>query len=90
MTRNQLEIASIASDLKRVALGLEQNSLAVAECFLREVMGRKDEIDVRELPEYIVGIIKKLATLNIKENKDRLAEDCLMYSTLLQNFSCRF
>ena len=82
----------MASDLKRVALGLERQSLAMAERFFQEALKRKDEINLSHLPDYLDKIIRKISVINLRnlsEDSERVAEDCLMYSTLLQNFTRR-
>ena len=87
MTQNQYAIESMASDLKRVCLGLQRNSITVACRFLEEAKKRNLEIK-QPLPEYINNIMEQ--SMNIRINgcdRSETAEDCLMYSTLLQNFA---
>jgi len=89
MTKNaKLAIQSMAMDLKRVSLGLQRNSLTMAERFLEEARKRKKEINLSAYPDYIARLVQKVSTLRLKE-KDKLSEDCLMYSILLQNFASK-
>lgn len=77
---NKFILESIASDLKRVALGLYRGSDTVAQRFLIEALKRKNELDAKEIAPYI----KKL-----KNNLDKkmTPDDALMYSTLIQNYT---
>lgn len=79
-------IQSMAMDLKRVSLGVHNNSFRMAERFLKEAKKREQEISGCFFPSYINKILKKICKLKIKRNI-KIAEDVMMYSTLLQNFS---
>ncbi|MDO8512924.1 MAG: hypothetical protein Q7S37_00255 [bacterium] len=81
-------IQSMAMDLKRISLGLQRNSVIMAERFLTEAQKREKEISYSSCPEYITNILKKIKIINLKNNS-KIAEDAQMYSTLLQNFSSR-
>ena len=48
--------------------------------FLNEALRRKNELYVEEIPPYIQKLLNKL-------NKNINADDALMYSTLIQNYS---
>jgi len=78
--KNKLILESMASDLKRVALGLHRGSNKMAERFLEESLKRKEELDMNEVAPYLKKFISKL-------DKKIEAEDALMYSTLIQNYS---
>ncbi|OGK57061.1 hypothetical protein A3J15_01950 [Candidatus Roizmanbacteria bacterium RIFCSPLOWO2_02_FULL_38_10] len=77
---NKFILESLASDLKRVALGLHRGSNNMAIRFLNEALRRKNELYVEEIPPYIQKLLNKL-------NKNINADDALMYSTLIQNYS---
>lgn len=77
-------IQSMAMDLKRVSLGIHNGSYTMAERFLEEAKKRKDEIN-GSYPAYIANIFKLINRIELK--KKNSAEDAMMYSTLLQNFS---
>lgn len=91
MTKEEKEklkttIESLAMDLKRVALGLHRGSFRMAERFKQEAFKRGLELESQPLNEYL----KKLLTntrKSLTSNTERTAEDALMYSTLLQNFT---
>lgn len=78
--KNKFILESLASDLKRVALGLHRRSNAMAERFLEEALKRKNEVEVKEVKPYIIKILNHL-------NKDISSDDALMYSTLIQNYT---
>ena len=80
--KNKYILASLASDLKRVALGLHRGSNAMAEKFLQESLKRKEEVDMKSVAPYVK---KLLQNLNSKIDADR----ALMYGTLFQNYSQR-
>lgn len=79
---NKYILESLASDLKRVAIGLHRGSNTMAERFLIEALKRKDELDVNEIAPYIKNLLENL-------NKKISSDDALMYSTLIQNYSQR-
>lgn len=87
MTCNdKLEIAAMAMDLKRVSLGLQRGSFTMAERFLKEARSRKKDLNLSSYPQYIIKLVQKVSNISL-DNKDQVSEDCLMYSTLLQNFA---
>lgn len=87
MTKNKTEIAALAMDLKRIALGYHSGSTKTAVRFTQEALKRKEEIDVRYEAEYINKILKTLPKTLSQKDKKRLAEDALMYSTIFQNYA---
>lgn len=82
---NKLALASMAMDLKRVALAYHNKSLNTAKRFYEEALKRKDEVDLTTVKPYVQKILRKVALLETQKS-DRIAEDALMYSTLLQNY----
>ncbi|MBI2051585.1 hypothetical protein HYT33_02365 [Candidatus Roizmanbacteria bacterium] len=80
MKNNKFILKSLASDLKRVALGKYRGSNEMASRFLEEALKRKGEVEMKEVAPYIKNILEKI-------NKNVNAEDALMYSTLLQNYT---
>ncbi|OGG34919.1 hypothetical protein A2363_01715 [Candidatus Gottesmanbacteria bacterium RIFOXYB1_FULL_47_11] len=76
---NKIVLASLAMDLKRVALGLHRKSNSMADRFLQEAMQRKKEVDTKKLLPYMQHILMKL-------NSNIDAENALMYSTRIQNY----
>jgi hypothetical protein len=78
--KNKYILESLASDLKRVALGLNRGSNKMADRFLEESLKRKEELNIEEVAPYIRKLL---------DNLDRKldADDALMYSTLVQNYS---
>ncbi len=85
MTKTQLELASISMDLKRVALGYERNSNAMALKFSQEAQRRIRNLDHSYLKPYVKKLLLNLENVLLQEDTQKVAEDALMYSTLLQN-----
>lgn len=77
---NKYILESLASDLKRVALGLHRGSNTMAQRFLGEAIKRKSEIEIKMVAPYIKKIIDKL-------DKNINAENALMFSTIIQNYT---
>ena len=87
MSKNQIALSSLAMDLKRVALGYHRGSNVMGERFLSEALKRKTEVDVSVVKPYVKKLLEKIEFLVNEKDKQKLAEDALMYSTLFQNAS---
>lgn len=87
MGNQKVILSSLAMDLNRVAIGLHRGSKAMAKRFLKEVLARKSEIDIKSVPPYIRTILSNLDTT--KKLDDKFADDALMYSTLFQNYALK-
>lgn len=85
MDRNKAALSSIALDLKRVAINYHHGSVSTANRFFEEAMKRKGEIDQRKLRPYLKEILTRLDKLTSSGDKEKIAEDALMYSVLFQN-----
>jgi hypothetical protein len=87
---NKIILESLSMDLLRVAKGFHRGSYKMAERFLEEALIRKYEIEENDLKPYfkntLVKMEKSLNGLDIKKK----AEDALMYSTLVRNYSQTF
>ncbi|VVA44158.1 conserved hypothetical protein [Candidatus Roizmanbacteria bacterium] len=77
---NKFILESLASDLKRVALGLHRGSNMMAQRFLDEALKRKSEVEIKIVAPYIKQILARL-------DKNIDAENALMFSTLIQNYT---
>ncbi|MEK7070181.1 MAG: hypothetical protein AAB966_00060 [Patescibacteria group bacterium] len=77
---NKYILESLASDLKRVALGKHRGSDSMANRFLEEALKRRNEVEMNSLKPYLKKILGKL-----NENID--ADEALMYGTLIQNYT---
>lgn len=82
-------IGALAMDLKRVALGYHQGSTKTAERFLEEALKRQKELKFRKNSLYLNKLLKLLTKLAKEKDKEKLAEDALMYSTLFQNYALK-
>lgn len=76
-------------DLKRVALGYHRGSVVMAKRFLEEALKTKKEVDKKSTKPYIRKILTDLEKIRNKKDLKDVAEDTLMYSTLLQNASLK-
>lgn len=77
---NKYVLQSLASDLKRVALGLHRGSNTMAKRFLDEALKRKNELNSKKVAPYIKTLLN-----NVDEKIN--SDDALMYSTLIQNYT---
>lgn len=82
---NKIALASLAMDLKRVALAYHRSSEKVAERFFQEALKRKNEVDISKTKPYIAILLKNFEKIKLEKNWEKKAEDALMYSTLFQN-----
>lgn len=80
---NKIVLGSLASDLKRVAIGLQRGSLTMADRFAQEVNKRRQQLKIVELPTYLQKLLNNL-DIAVKN-----ADTALMFSTLFQNFSTK-
>lgn len=85
--KNKQILEALASDLKRISLGLQRKSISMASRFSREALARKKEIEISLLDPYMQKILQDLDQLILSSNTDRKAEDALMYSILIQNYA---
>ncbi len=77
---NKYILESLASDLKRVAIGMYRGSNQMAEKFLEEALKRKKELKRDEIPFYINNLLNHL-------NQKISPDYALMCSTLIQNYT---
>ena len=82
---NKVALSSLALDLKRIALAYHRGSEKVASRFFKEALKRKQEIDVLEIKPYVVDLLEKFEKIKSYKDRQKKAEDALMYSILFQN-----
>jgi hypothetical protein len=85
MIQADVSLAALSMDLKRVALALYAHSDKVADRFIHESLEKKNRIDVTALRPHVRRLLTNLDTVLAQKDKEKLAEDALLYSTLLQN-----
>ena len=90
MNKTKIALESLSMDLLRVALGYHRGSILMAKRFTEEALKRKDEINVLEVKPYLAKILNKLPSVLLNEDKNRIAEDALMYSILCKNYAKKF
>ena len=83
---NKIALESLVMDLKRVALGYHRGSLKMANRFSEEALKRKNEIDLANVKPYIKVLLTRLDIILINKDPNKIADDTLMTSTLLQNY----
>ncbi len=86
---NKILLESMALDLKRVALGAHSKSTKMAERFLQEVFKRSEQLDYQGMPKSLSKLLIHMHNALDATNSKRLADNALMYSTLLISFSKR-
>ena len=89
MSETKIAISSLALDLKRVATGYWNGSNQTALRFSEEALKRKEEIANVEVKPYIRKFLNSLPEILAQKDKQKLAEDALMYSTLFQNYALK-
>lgn len=85
--RNRIAMESLAMDLKRVALGYHRGAIVVAKRFSEEALKREQEIDKSKVKPYIRKILQEIEHILHGKDEQKIAEDALMISTILQNYS---
>ena len=80
-------MASLAMDLKRMAMFINRGSWKNAERFKEEALKRWEEIDEKKLKPYIKKYYNQLPEILNQKDKKEIAEDALMYSTIFQNYA---
>jgi hypothetical protein len=90
MNSNKIAIESLSMDLLRVALGYHRGSQKMAERFLEEVQERIDDIQKSKLKPYFARILKNLPSDLSDTDKERVAENALMYSVICKNYAKNF
>ena len=88
MSKEKIAISSLSMDLKRIALGFNNGSEKTAKRFTQEALKRREEIS--NLPPYLKKIINILPQALSQKDKQKLAEDALMYSTIFQNYVTKY
>lgn len=86
MNNQKLIVESLAMDLKRVSLGLYRGSNIMAERFREEALKRSLELESQTFNNYLKKLLRGTKK-SLRSDKERVAEDILMYSTLFQNFA---
>lgn len=87
---NKVIIESMSMDLKRVALGLSRGSFTMANRFAQEAIKRKSEVDTSSIKPYLKKLLEKMEQSLKQDDKQKIAEDSLMFSTLFQNYTQKF
>lgn len=86
MNKNKLILSALSMDLKRLAIATFRGSFVMASKFKEETRKRRNEVNINELEPYMKNVLSKISILLSSYDQDRIAEDGLMYSTIIQNY----
>ncbi len=84
-----ISLSSMAMDLKRAAAGYWRGSDKMAQRFWQEALARRTEIDKSSVAPYVSNLLDNMDSLMNSSDKQKIAEDLLLYSILFQNASLR-
>lgn len=90
MDNNKIAIESLSMDLLRVALGYHKGSNKMADRFSKEALKRIDEVDHSMVRPYFTRWLKIMPNAISNKNKDVVAEDALMFSTITKNYAKKY
>ena len=79
---DKVTLLSLSMDLKRITTSIQRGSMSNAERFSKEAQ-RWIKSDTKD--HYLKGLLDKITNSLSEKNDLKKAEDCLMYSVLLQN-----
>jgi hypothetical protein len=85
MIQVNVPLAALSMDLKRVALATYNHSPKVADRFIQESLVKKNRIDITTQRSHVRHLLQNLDSVLLQKDSEKLAEDALLYSTLLQN-----
>ncbi|MEX2012511.1 MAG: hypothetical protein WD970_02010 [Patescibacteria group bacterium] len=83
----KLNLLSAAMDLKRVAVGYQNDSPEMAERFRKEALRWLKTIPTHELPDYLARAVKRLPRQLATGDQADQAETALTYSVIIQNYA---
>lgn len=82
METDKINLLSLSMDLKRICLGIQRKSFGMADEFECQA---KRWLKVKTKIYHTQEILKEVKQILDRPNSLEKAEDCLMYSVLLQN-----
>ncbi len=86
---DKLLLQSLSSDLKRITLSIQRNSLDSASRFNKEAKSWLKQSLEKSNDSSVRKILEKVSIVLDQKDDIKKAEDCLMYSVLLQNRSLK-
>lgn len=90
MNKNRIAIESLSMDLLRVALGYHKGSITMAKRFSEEALKRCSEVEKSKVKPYFSKVLDKLPSLLKEVDRNRIAEDALMYSIICKNYAKKY
>jgi hypothetical protein len=84
---NKYRLQALSQDLKRVALAFHRGSFQVALRFQNEALDRCSKIDISGEKPYLKKVLKQLNVILNRRQDVKNADNILMYSTLIQNYT---
>lgn len=86
MSETNLLIGSLSNDLFRIATFKQRGADTLAIRFLNEAKRWAEPLSKSPLKPYIQKIVNTVCSIKDEDLTLDLAEDCLMYGVLLQNY----
>lgn len=81
---DKVNLLSLSNDLKRIVTSIQRGSYDNSKRFSQEAQKWLEECK-KTNDVYLLGLLKKIEKV-LKQKEDlKKAEDCLMYSVLIQN-----
>ncbi|MEK7581220.1 MAG: hypothetical protein AAB512_02960 [Patescibacteria group bacterium] len=82
---DKITLLSLSNDLKRIVTSIQRGSNENSQRFTQEAKHWLEASETLKQNDYLTSLLKKIkVTLNKKDGLEK-AEDCLMYSVLIQN-----
>ncbi len=82
---DKVTLLSLSNDLKRIVAAIQRGSDENSLRFTEEAKHWLEESQAFAQDEYLTSLLKKIKVTLNKQNDLEKAEDCLMYSVLVQN-----
>ena len=89
MNKNKLYLLSLSSDLTRITQSIQKGSFKNSQQFSYQAQKWLKKIDQTTLKPYMKKILKEIKKDLKQKNNLIKAEQALMYSTLVQNYSIK-
>lgn len=82
---DKVTLLSLSNDLKRIVTSIQRNSTENSLRFTKEAKHWLEESQAFARDEYLTSLLEKIRVVLNKQDSLEKAEDCLMYSVLVQN-----
>lgn len=82
---DKVTLLSLSNDLKRIVTSIQRGSNESSLRFTKEARRWLKESQAVAQDKYLISLLKKISVTLNEKNSLKKAEDCLMYSVLVQN-----